>query len=152
MHPTKVDDSEDAYRAIRANGREYARVNGVIKFSATAFDDREKKPSVDRSSIRTKPEEARVATSDGVTKVGALEVRKSCKVDITDAKGKSTGTYAVDVIHRPILASATGPENLAHCQIECAPQIDSSSRFKKLKEALANIATKHGFIVQPVEI
>ena len=40
-------------------------------------------------------------------------------------------------------------DNLAHCQIECNPLIESGSRFKKLKAALANLANKHGFVVPP---
>lgn len=151
MQPTNVEDTEDAYRSIRVNRREFTRVEGRIKFSSAAFDDREKKPSVDRSSLRNSAEESRQSPSDGVTRIGVREIRTSCKVPILNDKGKETGTYAVDVIHRPIYESETEPENHAHCQIECAPQIASSARFKKLKEALAVLASKHGFVVQPVE-
>lgn len=151
MQPTKVEDSENAYRSIRVNRREYARVGGVVRFSASAFDDRAKKPSVDRSSMRNKPEDARKSPTDGVTQIGVKEIRSSCKIPIVDEKGKQTGAHAVDVVHRPICKSDTEPENHAHCQVECAPQIESGARFKKLKEALAVLANRHGFVVQPVE-
>ncbi|MDA9504195.1 hypothetical protein XI09_05345 [Bradyrhizobium sp. CCBAU 11386] len=148
MDPTVVDDAEDLYRSIRANTDEYFYQDGKLVFSSSAFDDRFMKPSVDRSSLRHNPADARINITDGVAKVLADDVRRSCKIPII-RNGVPVGEYAVDAVHRPIENDQDVPDNLAHCQIECNPIIESGSRFKKLKAALANLATKHSFIVPP---
>jgi hypothetical protein len=150
MSPTVVDDEEDLYRSIRANADEYSYQDGNLIFSSSAFDDRFMKPSVDRSSIRTIPSDARINPSDGVTKVLTADVRTSCKIPIIK-NGSPVGEYAVDAIHRPIENDPDQADNLAHCQVECNPIIESPSRFKKLKAALANLATRHGFVVTPAK-
>jgi len=148
MDPTVVDDAEDLYRSIRANSDEYSYQDGKLVFSSSAFDDRFMKPSVDRSSLRPNSEDVRINAADGVTKVVTADVRRSCKIPIIK-NGAPVGEYAVDAIHRPIENDQNDPDNLAHCQIECNPIIESGSRFKKLKAALANLANKHGFVVTP---
>jgi hypothetical protein len=148
MDPTPVDDAEDLYRAISAGHHGYTIRNGVYIISQSAFDDSEQKPSVDRSSIRTAMVDTKMSPTDGVIVVNTGDVRKSCKVPILDPKGKPIGgEYNVDVKHRPIVAP--DPENLAHCQIESSPMYTNSSRFKKVKEALARLANKKGFIILP---
>jgi hypothetical protein len=54
-------------------------------------------------------------------------------------------------MHRPIDAgNADGlPANEAHSQIEMTPG-PGDARFKKLKEALARLATKRGWLTSPV--
>jgi hypothetical protein len=146
MTPSIVDDAEDLYRSIRAG--DYSYQGGRLFFSSTAFDDREMKPSVDRSSMRTNPADARIGPTDGIAKVLTADVRNSCKVPIVK-NGVVVGEYAVDAIHRPIENDPIEGDNPAHCQIECNPLIESDSRFKKLKAALANLANKHGFVVSP---
>ncbi|UPK16091.1 hypothetical protein [Bradyrhizobium sp. 131] len=148
MDPTVVDDSEDLYRSIRANTDEYSYQDGKLVFSSSAFDDRFKKPSVDRSSLRPIPADARINADDGVAKVLTVEVRRSCKIPII-RNGVPIGEYAVDAVHKPIENDQSLPDNLAHCHIECNPIIESGSRFKKLKAALANLASQHGFVVPP---
>ncbi|AWL95742.1 hypothetical protein CIT37_29085 [Bradyrhizobium ottawaense] len=150
MDPTIVDDAEDLYRSIRANSDEYTYQDGKLYFSSTAFDDRHMRPSVDRSSIRTNPMDARKSPSDGITKVLAAAVRRSCRVEIIE-NGNVVGSYAVDAIHRPIENEQDQVDNLAHCQIECNPTIANKSRFKKLKAGLANLANEQGFVVQPTD-
>jgi hypothetical protein len=148
MDPTIVDDAEDLYRSIRADSDEYSYQDGRLFFSSSAFDDRDMTPSVDRSSIRTSPADARRSPSDGVAKVLTADVRNFCKVPIFE-NGKPIGDHAVDAIHRPIENDPVEPDNLAHCQIECNPLIANGSRFKKLKAALASLANRHGFVVKP---
>jgi hypothetical protein len=58
MVTTIVDDAEDLYRSIRAD--DYSYQDKKLFFSSTAFDDREMKPSVDRSSMRGNPAVARI--------------------------------------------------------------------------------------------
>ncbi|WP_316181519.1 hypothetical protein [Bradyrhizobium sp. SZCCHNRI1009] len=143
-----VPDTDDLYRSVREG--EYRAVGGRVTFSASAFGDRERKPSVDMSSIRKDAREARKSTEQGVAKLVAGEVRQSCKIPIYDKKGKQTGEHSVDAIHRPIKDDPNGdPDNPAHCQIECHPTIDNDGRFKRLKEALAAMASKYGWVVTP---
>jgi hypothetical protein len=149
MEATHVEDSESLYRAIRARSNEYKEIDGIIVFSSTAFDDRLFKPSVDRSQIRTDPVGAKKSISDGVTKVTAAEVRGTCRIPIIK-DGKETGQFHIaDAYHRPIKDRPPEPDNPAHCQIECAPSVANKSRFRRLKEALARLATTHGFVVPP---
>jgi hypothetical protein len=99
--------------------------------------------------VRKDPKDARKSSTDGVTKLIAREIRGSCRIAIFDKKGKPTGHHAVDVLHLPIVDFAGEADNLAHCQIECHPTIENDGSFKRLKEALAVMATRVGFIVEP---
>ena len=147
MTPIHVYDSDELYRSVRVG--EYTTRNGKVAFSASAFSDRECKPSVDTSSIRQDPRESRRSTADGVAKLVAGEIRCSCQIPIYDKKGRPTGQHSVDVLHRPIENDPNEPDNLAHCQIECHPTIDNENRFKRLKEALAAMANQYGWVVEP---
>lgn len=149
MSATLVADLESVYRSIRYDAGEYAYIDGQLVFSQSAFNDRELKPSVDRSSLRPDPIDAKQSPSDGITQLKVADVRTRCKINIVDEKGKPTDEYAVDVIHRPLKSPPEKTENLAHCQIECNPIITSPSRFRRLKEALAALATQHGFLIEP---
>jgi hypothetical protein len=143
-----VPDSDDLYRSVRKG--EYSTINGQVAFSASAFSDRDRKPSVDMSSIRPDPRDARKSTEQGVAKLVTGEVRKSSKIPIYDAKQNQTGEHSIDVVHRPIKDDPDGePDNPAHCQIECHPTIENDNRFKRLKEALARMANKYGWVVKP---
>jgi hypothetical protein len=148
MLPTIVDDAEDLYRSIRANANEFSYQDGKLVFSSSAFDDRFMKPSVDRSSFRANPADARITPTDGVAKVLTADVRKSCKIPIIK-NGVAVAEHAADAIHRPIENDPSQADNPAHCQVECNPLIASGARFKKLKAALANLANRHGFVVKP---
>jgi hypothetical protein len=157
MEPTLIADDEWLYRLVRSH--EYAVREGRVFFSASAFNDRGFKPSVDRSALRHDPSVMKVEATDGVAKCLTETVRASCRIEIdgdavTRAKGDPAKLavipmYFADAVHQPIKRSETEAENLAHSQVECTPEMLSSSRFKKLKEALARIATQHGFVVAP---
>lgn len=153
MQPTHVDDGEALYRAVRVSKDEYViAANGQVIITARAFTDPDRKPSVDRSSIRTDPSETKFSPSDGVTKLMVHEVRAIGHIRTEPDKKDSTKVYTVDAVHRPRLASETEPrENLAHCQVECMPHIKPTHFDKRLREALANIATQHGLVVLPAE-
>jgi hypothetical protein len=147
MTPKHIYDPEELYRSVRQG--EYAIRNGQVAFSASAFNDRERKPSVDTSAIRKDPRDSRKSPSDGIAKLVAGEVRKISAIPIFDQKGRKTGEHSVDVLHRPIVNVEGEPDNPAHCQVECHPTIDNDGRFKRLKEALAALANKCGFVVEP---
>lgn len=148
MIVTRVEDCEVLYRAVRADCNEYRiEEDGTLRFTVNAFNDSGNKPSVDRSSMRPDPRDTRLNASDGVTAVVTSDVRNIGPVSVEAPDGKVS--YAVDVQHRPLAKSETQPkENIAHCQIECDPEI-KRSHFKKIKEALAILATKRGWTVEP---
>jgi hypothetical protein len=147
MTVTRVDDAELLYRAIRANADEYRLEGEAVRFSINAFNDPENKPSVDRSSIRTTPADARFSATDGVAAVQAEEVRAIASVRVQHPDGAIQ--YRVDVRHCPVYKCESEPrDNPAHCKVECAPEI-TRSHYRKLKEALALLASRRGWIVPP---
>ncbi len=150
MEATPVHDIEDLYRAIRADRGEFTvTADGQLKFSASAFNDRDRTPSVDRSSIRTEPRDTRINATDGVTVVRAAQVRSIRTIRIDPGKKNDDRVYQVDAIHRPLPDDDDPAENPAHCQIECCPSIATDNHYRKLKEALALLANTRGFIVNP---
>ena len=142
-----VDNGEVLYRSVRADCDEYRVDEGRLRITANAFKDSCNKPSVDRSSMRLDPRESRLGPTDGVASLVTVDVRKIGPLTIAAPGGRVS--YAVDVQHRPIQQSASDvKENLAHCQIECNPDI-KRNHFKKLKEALAYLASQRGWSVEP---
>lgn len=142
MQPTRIDDSEFLYRAVRADSDEFAYVGSDVRISASAFNDRSCKPSVDRSALRPNAADAKKSSDDRVVKLLTKEVRSIAGVRVTADK-TDLREHEVDALHRPITED---PSNLAHSQIECSPDFINPSRFRKLKEALARLATKSGFV------
>lgn len=148
MAAIHIDDSHDLYRSVREG--EYTTLNGKVAFSASAFNDRDRKPSVDTAALRGDPRETRRGSEQGVAKLVAGDVRKTSAIPIKNAKGEVIGGHSIDIIHRPIKDDPSGePDNPAHCQVECHPTMDSDTRFKRLKEALAAIANRYGWVVAP---
>ncbi len=150
MIVTPVEDDELLFRAVRADDGEFTIEQGTLRFTANAFRDKGQKPSVDRSKHRSDPRDTRFSQSDGITSIVTRDVRDLASGPINPTAPKENhATYEVDVIHRPLKKSDTVPkDNPAHCQIECNPEI-VSKHFKKLKEALAHLATKQGWVVEP---
>jgi hypothetical protein len=149
MSPTKVEANEALYRAIRSGSDEYVRADGALRFTVLAFADRECKPSVDRSSIRTDPLGAKKSSTDGVTQLITHQVRAICDIKVSPDKKGDTAAYAIDAIHDPIEESETEPENHAHCRVVCSPEVKVNHFNKRVREALANVATSHGFVIDP---
>ncbi len=147
-----IANGEVLYRRVpNAPGLYSTLPNGDLRLSSTAFNDRGEKPSVDRAILRLSPEETKHEVKDGVVTLGASEIRSIVNIADTEAIDGEPLDYAIDVLYRPILAGNPegDAENLAHAQIEAAPAFKASSRFKKLKEALAVMASKHGWLVSP---
>lgn len=149
MEVTFVENAEALYRAVSANSEHYELISGGLRVSSSAFNDRWRKPSVDRSAFRADPKYTRKKETDGVTRLRASEVRSICDLRVEPNSRENRSTYCVDVVHRPVTAKGSQPENVAHCQVECAPDLSSDAHFRKLKEALAIIATANGFVVMP---
>ena len=147
MNPLHVYDYEELYRSVRPG--EYKTIDGKVIISASAFNDRERKPSVDRAWLDRDFMDIRKSPSDGITMLIAGEVRSNSAVETFDGKGRKIGQHTADVMHRPIINCPEEPDNPAHCQIECNPALETDNTFKRLKEALAGLATRVGFIVRP---
>ena len=82
-----------------------------------------------------------------IVKVVASEVRGIGVIRAKDSKGRDVGIcYHVDVHPRPL------EENPAHAQIEADPTIASDSLFRRVKEMLALLAARHGWIIRPSSI
>lgn len=146
--PTIVSDDEKFYRAVDLSKAEYTITDGQLRVSANAFNDRNCQPSGDRSSLRPDPADTKRCPADAIIQVITKEVRDIANIRIAPNDDANVANYRPDVIHRPLCVIATKSENLAHCQVECLPEI-KNTHFKKLKEALARLAEAHGLIVQP---
>lgn len=142
---TAIEDDEHLYRRVPDDPKLYKGSTGgdLVHLSASAFNDRCKRPSVDRATLRgSDPLRSCLDDSDGVVSLIAAEVRK-VKVDQLDAKQKPVRTHDIDVLHRP------EPHNYAHAQVEPAPSIETNTTFHRLKERLARLAEARGWTVVP---
>lgn len=149
MREGSIDDAEQLYRSVQNEPEIYFPVvNGVRKFSSQVFNDRSQKISVDLASLRESPADTKWNPTDGVVYLVTQEVRGITNICV---QGENGPCYAFDVFHRPVLpGNGEGlPENQAHAQIEASPHFVSSSRFKKLKEALALIVSQRPWLVEP---
>src|SRR6266478_5735074 len=91
MNPLHVYDYEELYRSVRPD--EYKTIEGKVNISASAFNDRERKPSVDRAWIDRDFKDIRKSPADGITKLIASEVRANSDVATFDAKGRKIGLH-----------------------------------------------------------
>lgn len=149
---TAIQDGEDLLRSVPDRPECYGTdsTTGTLKISASAFNDPGHQPSVNRSEMLMSVEAAKLEPSHGLVKLVAHEVR-AIKLEVIGANGKPNGShYVIDAVHRPVdEGNAEGrPPNPAHSQVESAPALNRS-RFQKLKERLAQLATLHGWIVTP---
>lgn len=145
-----VENEDELYRRVPNAPGMYSLVDGKLRFSSTAFNDRTQKPSVDRAKLRGSPNETKLAVTDGVISLVALEIR-AISIENVDAAEGEPPQYSVDVIPRPIPVNNPDglPENRAHAQVETTPLLASPSRFKKLKEALAILASNREWAIEP---
>ena len=119
---------------------------GRYQIHSEAFNDRWKKPSVDRAAMKSAVE-AQMAPTDGICTLHVAVVRS-----ITTVVHQGTNKpYQVDVLPRPIKAGnpENEPVNLAHSQVEVDPEFENASRFKKLKDALSRLAGERGWVIEP---
>lgn len=145
-----LDGGELLHRSI--NPEDVIYTEGAWSLSTTAFNDRNKKPSVDRVAIRPDAHQTKRGPDCGVVALLTHEVRVEALVPLPpDTPASDTSNYVVDVFARPIEKDNPPgePENRSHAQIESAPE-PTGSRFRKLKEALCRLAERRGFVVAPV--
>lgn len=130
-----VRDSEDCFMCDGSGE--------LLQVRTSAFNDRERKPSVDRQGLRQgAPQASKKSPSDGVIALGASEVR-GISVATMNKNDEVEVKHAVDVLHRPL------DENYAHAQIECAPHVVGDGAWKRLKESLCRIAKQRGWACRP---
>ena len=154
MTPDIVEDDEMLYRRI-PTGCHYTVANGKVQFSTSAFNSPELKPSVDRAKLRESARQTKIDPTDGVASLITVGVRAITSVENLEANGMrgAPPKYLIDVIARPIpMDQISQIENLAHAQIESHPEILTGSRFKKLKEARARLATERGWLIEPTGV
>jgi len=148
-----VRDDELLYRSVRSESEveEYFFDRGKLIIRPAAFNDKRKKPSVDRAELREfDPSLSKLNETDGIVSLIAGDIRSIKEVE-TKAEDRSV-VHAVDVIYDPNPES--DPENYAHSQIIVAPEFfgtgsKQKSTFKKLRVALATLATENGWTLEP---
>ena len=145
-----VKDGEELYRRVRSESKfeEYFIDRGKLIINPAAFNDPHKKPSVDRAELKQfKPSLSRLDETEGIVSLITRDVRAIKDVE-TNTENK-TVIHVVDVIHDPI-----PEENLAHSQIIVNPDYfgtDNKQKkiFRKLRVALAKLATQNGWTLEP---
>ena len=145
-----VQDDEELYRNVRGGpeSMEYSCDDtGKLRIQPGAFRDRCKKPSVDRAKlIGFNPSRALLDETNGIVSLMAGDVRAITEAVTTTEDG--TVAHAVDVVYVPT------PERRAHAQITVDPEFfgTRSKRekvFKFLQKALARLATRSGWTLDP---
>ena len=152
-HVTKINDDELLYRSIRADPifDEYTyddEKNLVIL--PNAFKDGRTRPSVSRAGMDGVDPcifPYRLSQTDGIVGLIAGEIRAIN--DVTSQLENETFVYEVDIEHKP------NEINEAHAQIFAIPKFQGKPKekedaFDRLKISLANLASKGGWIVEPV--
>lgn len=157
MTKEDIDDNEELYRNVRgeedADEYQIDRNTGRLRFTSQAFLDRKTTPSVDRAKLRNyEPRLSLISDSNGIASLIAEEVRSIGNVKSKDDKGKEIH-HAVDVLHDP--NPPEDRENDAHSLIIVDPKFLSSDKqgkaFKLMRKALAILATKRGWTLDPTD-
>ncbi len=145
-----VRDDEVLYRSVRGKlNEEYSYDDtGKLRFSSQAFRDISKKPSVDRAELKGfNPSLTKLSHTDGIVSLITRDIRAIGTVE-TKTQDADAVIHAVNVVYDPT------PENPAHSQITVKPEFFGSKNkqknaFKLLRRALAKLATKNGWTLEP---
>lgn len=136
----RVGDDELLYHRVRAEhfGRDAENKPFV---SANAFNDKRKKPSVDRAHLTGfDPAYRRWEQSDAIVSLLTEEVRAIDTIVENTATGSPIAPYVIDVRPDPVKDHATLPGNPAHAQIQADREMTGSA-FGRLKNVLALMIT-----------
>ena len=146
-----VEDDEELYRNVHGDPQfdeYYYDVEGKLIFQRAAFNDTDKKPSVDRAKmVGDNPSDALLNPTNGIVSLLAKDVRAITGVKTTVEN--ETTVHAVDVVYDPEC------ERLAHSIITVKPEYpkvgnQQKKAFRRLRTALARLATQNGkWTVQP---
>jgi hypothetical protein len=145
-----VQDNEELYRNVRGKleDKEYSIQEGKLRIESHAFWDGSKKPSVDRAKLKGyDPASALLCKTNGIVSIKTSDVRAIGAVKTKHAN-EVIADHAVDVIPDPTC------ENPAHAIIIVKPELFGSkskqrNAFKLLQIALAELATKNGWTLEP---
>lgn len=144
MDPVGAD--EMLLRSVGAKGW-MIDLDGAIIATSEAFHDPGFRPSVTRAGIRPEdPEATKRAPDDGVAQLATACVRAidPSKVGDRDQKLHLLQERNVDVVPDPI------ESNAAHALIVTSPQIlKKNSAERRLRVALAQVANRHPWAIQP---
>ena len=137
MASDRVDDSEDLYRRVLFGANHYTVDQGRARLTSQAFADRTARPSVDRAILRENdPTRTQGDARNAVVRLETHAVRAIADVVRADKKGQPIERHLVDVVSVPL------PNNDAHAEIVCAPELLNLSKNpgRRLLEALVRLA------------
>jgi len=142
---THVEDGEEIYRSVKDLPSHFAQDStGRLKLGSSAFNDPDKRPSVDRAKHCAEgPQSSRRNEADGVVSLNVGDVRSIAGVVTNDKKGKPLQSHAVDVVHHP------EDDNFSHALVVTNPDVVAEPAFKRLKEALCLLAERRGWVHVP---
>ncbi|MFV8628544.1 hypothetical protein ACNRDB_03495 [Ralstonia pseudosolanacearum] len=139
-----IDNAEIVYRRVPNDPMFFSVVGGKLRVHSVAFNDKTQKPSVERSSLLdNEPQRAKTVGTQGVVGLVTGSVRGIDTVTQTDTDGNVIKTHQIDVVPDKL------PDNPAHALITHAPEFQSKRPFERLKERLARLAEKEGWLVEP---
>lgn len=147
MIEERVGDDEKLFRRIPCEMGYYTLKDGAVHLSSSAFSDRLKQTSVDRSCLcHGDPSHTQEDPRDGVAILVASEVRE------ISAKGKAFAggevKYVIDVVPDPDYRNG----NLAHAIIVPTPSYETPSVYKRVTQALARLAERRQWAIQPADL
>ena len=140
-----VEDVEVIFRSVPDNPIMFqTQSDGRPHFSTSAFNDRERQPSVDRACLTNgQPVSSRLTPESGVASLIVARARAIQTVRTLDSKQCVVFSHQVDVVHVPLV------ENYAHAQVQASPTPSTDTVFKRLKEALCRLADVGGWAHPP---
>ena len=154
-----IRNDEELYRSVRGelDAEEYLIEREKLRIRSNAFRDRNKKPSVDRAELKkSNPCCSKRNDTDGIVSLITANVRAIGTV-VTKTQNEDVVVHTVDVIYDPNPKS--DPKNHAHSHIVVDPDFfdtdifDTNSKrertFDRLRVALAKLATKNGWTLEP---
>lgn len=149
-----VPDDEELYRRVPAEleGIAYSVEDGKFIIRPAAFRDRSLAVSVDRAKLNNfDPSLTQLKRENGIIQMKTGEV---CKIEgvVTKDKGEVICHHVVKVVAKPI-DDPISP-NPAHAEIIVIPDYLGSKTKKKnafemLRIALARLANKNGWLIEP---
>ncbi|MDN7907671.1 hypothetical protein QZM18_26655 [Burkholderia diffusa] len=149
MADDSVHDDEPLYRRVPNLSTMFKVENNRLRLSSSVFNDSqsptgEKRPSVDRAKLRNfDPEQSKTAPTQGIVGLVTGDVRLIRDVKKTDTSGNTEYVHDVDVVPAPL------PDNNSHALVTVTPQFEARRPFDRLKESLARLAEKQGWLVEP---
>ena len=147
----RVIDEENLYRRIPNFRDNIWWEDGKIRLSSSAFNDRYKKPSVNRKALLPNPSETQENPSDGVVFLIAVAIRSIAGMVSKNDRGKVVETNKMDVVSDPIINHPELPDNPAHALIVSDPDGIGGESFKRLKEALAFLVLRENWLIPSQE-